>query len=401
LSVATPTTILLPNVQELHWFPGDNAILSFTSLLLGPHLRTIELSLRGVSEVIGLSLLGTLNSRLPSLRYFQFYYEADTPAVVDVISAAVCGWAQLREVEVSELTRTALMHIGRLPHLRRLSCMVTGDAMPAAFPPLPESHWFPQLKCVFIQSEILASCSFLVEAMSSSPIRTFALSHLGSSDSLGWRHMLKSIGDYCNKATLTSVNLWDDEDDEPQHDADILTIEDIRPLFTFSRLYSVSLSTQEGIDIDDANMKELAKAWPQLSCFSLGTPNTAQRKPRVTLAGLIPLARYCRDLLTVSINIDASDVNISEARPAGGTINASFDCLNIGDSPISDPIPVAAFLSDIFPKIKVIYKFDGRDLDENSTWRQVGPLIPTFVSIRSQERNYEFVDESSDDESDH
>jgi hypothetical protein len=47
------------------------------------------------------------------------------------------------------------------------------------------------------------------------------------------------------------------------------------------------------IDFDDADMKELAKGWPQLWLFSSMTQHTMERKPRVALAGLIPLVKYC------------------------------------------------------------------------------------------------------------
>jgi len=374
-------------------------IFPYISLFLGPKILKMHLSVKNC-ELVGLSLLPTLCSRFPSLRDFHLHLVEDTRAMAEASSVAVCGWSQLRELDVGGLTHSALMHVGRLPYLTRLSCRLIDGSMPAAFTSSLDSSWFPVLRSIVIQSIDLTSCSFLVEALSSAHLSNFSLSCSGSSSSSGWRHLFDAMRNHCNHSTLTSADLWDMDESVLGHNTDILTVGSIRPLFVFFNLWSVSLCPRQGIDIDDTDMKELAKAWPQLSSLSMTTRSTTGRKPRVTLAGLIPLAKYCRQLSTVSINVNACDVSMSQSRPAGGIVSATFDCLGIGDSPITDPMPVAAFLSDIFPGITSIYTFNGDCVDENSKWDKVVQFIPTFVCMRLQERNHEAQDETSDDEVD-
>jgi hypothetical protein len=235
-----------------------------------------------------------------------------------------------------------------------------------------------------------------MEKLSSAPLDDFTLTHYGS---LGWRRLLDAIGRW-NPSTLSLVELKDIKWETSDHDTNILTVGNIRPLFTFSNLCSVELCPKEGIDLDDTDMEELARAWPQLSSLTLRTRHTTQRKPRVTLAGLIPLAKYCRKLSSLILSVNACEVAISESRPAKGIDHRRLEILGIGDSPIEDPIAVAAFLSDFFPAVTGIYTFDEYDyLPIDAKWDQVGELISTFASIRSQERNYyECGDETSGDD---
>jgi hypothetical protein len=189
-----------------------------------------------------------------------------------------------------------------------------------------------------------------------------------------------------------------------ERDTDILTIGAIRPLLNFSELCSIELGLRAGIDLEDADMKEMAKAWPQLCSFSMRTRHTAERRPRVTLTGLIPLVKYCQNLSSLMISVNAWEVEVSKSRPAKGVEGTALEVLGIGDSPIADPVPVAVFLSDLFPEVRDIYTFDGDDgwpVAQDPKWCQVEELMSTFASIRSQERNYdESGHETSSAESD-
>jgi hypothetical protein len=396
LNVAARSTVLLPNMQELVWCPEDDAIFPYVSLFLGPNILRIRLSLKN-SGVIGPSLLPTLRSRSPSLRCLKLFgYNEPTVAASEALSVAMCGWTQLRNVEVEELAYEALINLGRLPCLRQLSCTLVRDSIPAPIPLSLNSSWFPVLSYLFLRCRELTPCSFLVETLSSAPISHFGIRHSGSSDPLGYRHLFDALG-HCNPSTLVSIKL-NDIIDPSARATNGLPVGNIRPLFVFSCLTFVDLSLREGIDIDDAGMEELAKAWPRLQSFSMMTRLTLELKPRVTLAGLIPLAKYCRNLSMISVNVNACEVTISKSRPGKGIINAECDSLCIGDSPIEHPVAVAAFLSDIFSEIPEILKFNGDDVDESSKWSQVVQLIPTFTSIRLQERNYRSEDKTSGDE---
>jgi hypothetical protein len=395
LSVAARTTVLLPNVKELIWYlsADDDHIFPFVSLFLGPGILIIHLSLKN-SGVIGPSLLPTLNSRLPALRRLKLDYEEPTKAIAESLSVAMCGWTQLRVLETGELSKDALINLGGLPCLSRLLCTLARDTILAPIT-LSNSSWFPVLSRLSIRPKDLTSCSFLVETLSSVPIGTIIVTYAGVHDPLGSRRLLDAMNK-CNPSTLASIELKHTFVSPSAHTPNILAIENIRPLFVFSALYSVDLIFWDEVDIDDAGMEELAKAWPQLSSFSMKIYHTIDRKPRVTLAGLIPLVKHCRDLLEIVITVNACEVDVSESRPGKGAVNTEIDTLCVGDSPIEDPVAVAAFLSDIFPAVNTIDN-QLNQLPENSKWSQVADLIPTFVSIRRQERNHSSGDRTSGD----
>lgn len=70
--------------------------------------------------------------------------------------------------------------------------------------------------------------------------------------------------------------------------------------------------------------------------------------------------------------------------------------LDVLTSPIRSPGKVAAFLSDIFPKLHTVNNY-GKDerveMDDPGTevdimWSQVEHLLPIFASVRRKERAY-------------
>lgn len=82
------------------------------------------MSLIGASFV-RLSLLATLNLQSPSLTHVNITGDSNdniiSVIVADVISAAVCGWNQLRHLSVNSLSADALQHVVVLPLLENLT----------------------------------------------------------------------------------------------------------------------------------------------------------------------------------------------------------------------------------------------------------------------------------------
>jgi len=92
--------------------------------------------------------------------------------------------------------------------------------------------------------------------------------------------------------------------------------------------------------------------------------------------------------------MNAITAEISSQRPGGGVRRPKVTSLNVGDSRISDPLSVAAFLSDIFPRLLSVDAFNhlGGALrpipaakEHEGRWKEVKRLLPAFSKVRAQE----------------
>jgi hypothetical protein len=92
--------------------------------------------------------------------------------------------------------------------------------------------------------------------------------------------------------------------------------------------------------------------------------------------------------------MNAVSTDITSQRPGGGIRRPKVTSLNVGDSRVGDPLAVAAFLSDIFPRLLSVDAFNhlgGRRRpipaakEHEDKWKEVERLLPAFSKVRAQE----------------
>ncbi|KAJ7798050.1 hypothetical protein B0H14DRAFT_2389052 [Mycena olivaceomarginata] len=96
----------------------------------------------------------------------------------------------------------------------------------------------------------------------------------------------------------------------------------------------------------------MATAWPQLRTLDLSPGcQSAGYAPRATVAGLLPLAQHCPRLESLALVLDATR---TDPEILDGINNCALARLDVGESPLSSPGAVAAFLAAIFPNLQVV-----------------------------------------------
>jgi hypothetical protein len=165
-------------------------------------------------------------------------------------------------------------------------------------------------------------------------------------------------------------------------------------LLSFTNLQAMIIRSYHLFKVDNDFVEAAATAWPHLCILQLGRGGWGWgESTNVTLAGLIPLARYCPDLTRLSIVVDATVVDHSVDILVS---NTKLNFLNLGDSVIDDPASVAACLSKIFPHLTSISSWDvpvmGQTATEvqkkyNGRWDEVARLLKIFAEVRQMERN--------------
>ncbi|KIJ12299.1 hypothetical protein PAXINDRAFT_101299 [Paxillus involutus ATCC 200175] len=161
-----------------------------------------------------------------------------------------------------------------------------------------------------------------------------------------------------------------------------MTNNDVRGLLTLNHLRDLRLDGT-GLVLDDCLLDSMAKAWPMLERLSItdlgsGIPSNA------TLNGLVPFFKHCPHLETLELRLDAREVPASSnAAHASRDESREGDRTDVllgvdGDSEIRDPIGVASFLLNLFPRITLsIVVLDPDDYDEEDfeLWGRVVDII--------------------------
>ncbi|KIJ12276.1 hypothetical protein PAXINDRAFT_101289 [Paxillus involutus ATCC 200175] len=159
-----------------------------------------------------------------------------------------------------------------------------------------------------------------------------------------------------------------------------MTANDVQGLLTFNHLRCLHLN-RTGLVLDDYLLNDMAKAWPMLERLFIANP-LSRSSPKATLNGLVPFSKHCPHISILHLSLDATDV------PAlANTTDAPRDDSRRGDrrlvllvdmpSEICDPIGVASFLLNLFPRITVtVAVVDNHDEFQPAfLWRRVANII--------------------------
>ncbi|KAF7297251.1 hypothetical protein MIND_00958200 [Mycena indigotica] len=138
----------------------------------------------------------------------------------------------------------------------------------------------------------------------------------------------------------------------------------LRALAEFSNLTRLFLVLPLGFaGLTDTLLDEVTKNWPSLQSMSL-LPQVSfpldLHRPfpiELTLDAFITIATNCRNLHTLGLVIDASAPLSEELcqRALAAPVCPQLFHIEVLDSPIQSPHPVARFLASLFPRLRVIH----------------------------------------------
>jgi len=329
--------VLLPNITALKL--AELSIFPHIEYFMGPFIETLELPMS-----IDQGLLSTIVTRYPTLQHVNFteWSGRSKPEVVNVVSAAICGWSQFQTLSINGLTSSALTHVASLSNLQCLTLQYLDDSTCT----LPVSA-FPALRSLTLRAETPLQCVKFMENLKLRCITKVALFFKHATCS-GWTALVDVLLQSCNPLSLLELSLQLLHTGEGRCRAESQIMQ---PLFVLSNLTSVEIGPCQGLD--NRFIRRLSKAWPRLkNLFLLGKTLQSQgATSRVTLPGLVPLAKACPDLERLAILLDTLNVHEYRSRPGGGVRNFSVKSLHVGYSPMTSTHLIAHFLSDIFPNI--------------------------------------------------
>jgi hypothetical protein len=394
--------VLLPNLKELRWCQSDDTIFPFIQLFLSPNISNVELDLNG-SPLIRLSLLESLNVLYPSLTHLELDHSltsfgGDAERYKEAISAAICGWRELKSLSTCALSSKGLRHAAMLPNLEKLHLFGVRDAHPPGLPLPKNSSAFQALSYLEVYCDKLTFCTGIVQAMSNGILKKVTLAYEVAATSLELMKFLAALDEHCGHTSLLEIDASISDSDSPSIEAYqapefIIRATHLKPILSFQRLTDVCLHPCGFFDLDDADVESLAMALPDIQILYLDGESKGPVRHRATLSGLTAFAEHCKRLCSLAIAFDATVIPI--LKPGPKVSSESLTGLRVLHSPIAQPKQVAAFLSDLFPNLSFIsnkereYRADRgveeAEEDQDKKWVEVEGLIAVLASVRAQE----------------
>ncbi|KAJ6535748.1 hypothetical protein B0H19DRAFT_1271469 [Mycena capillaripes] len=364
---------LFPNLVHLHWHNHPETDFHHITSFLSRKILHIAFTYSSASH---LSVLSTLPHKCPALTSVVIRGSGlPFPASVCVFLG---GLPCLQRLEIPALEVASLEQIGRLESLKWLVLYNLPLQLPisAIHGPLFLNLHDLSLESVTFETttQFFGICTDATLRPVTVPVSLVSLD-LGPKGSPISQTIRQNIRSYViNTATL-------------------------RILFCFGNLTNVRIQSP-GFDLDDATILEMAHSWPRLLALKLVTHQSII-KPRVTLQGLRFLARHCSHLESLHMTFDASTIPDTADSAEGHISQTSLVFLHVADSPIVAPLPVARFLSGIFPSLTSISvsvsvsvsgllfgpASDSDDISPfQSQWKDVQSHIPLMLAVREEGR---------------
>ena len=397
---------LLPNLEDLLWYYGhitkevEWSMLQCIYLFFSPKLTTLSINLlNAFDSAYPLSILSGLLNSCPALKELTFRFE---PSNSDEetrrgISSVICQWNWLQSLSVTDLTQEALEHFATIPSLRKLSLGSLEDLTRSYDQHSPivvrnPTSGYPALQSLSISCRTIDAAIAFAQLLSSSPVEHLEIQVADLCFPRQWRELSSTIIHHIYHPSLEKLTLRESGSalgpPEALH-SDI----GLEALTIFTNLQDVIIQPSFGIHLTSDTVNKLADAWPKIDNLHLGNGYPSSRPPVIKIEDLIPFAQRCPKLTRLGIVFDAQNTQL---RSSPGLFNNTLTRLFVADSPIDAPAIVAAFLSDIFPRIRsIVFDNDWRYTDgnpENATetarmWEEAERLLETFVEVRLQERS--------------
>ncbi|KAF8625991.1 hypothetical protein AX17_006715 [Amanita inopinata Kibby_2008] len=424
LNCAAQEKKLLPQLREIAWDTGDNAIYPYLTLFLAPTVTRLELtlgdpSIRPSSFDMRLSIFPSLNAVCPSLTHARICRENDTftpapsppptttpptashtlPPSEDrlyrsetlAVPAAIRQWTKLRCLSLVGVFDRTVFCAASLPALIELDLLDITDRG-TDLGTIATVKGFPMLERLNADCCSINFCTQLINCMRDTPLRSLDLCFEETPPVEAFHTLFLAMQ---NGIAHHSLEHFSCLDSEPSGTLYAITLGEISPLLTFTHLLTVGITTPHRFTLDDEDVYRITLKWSRLRELRLNVCIPLMKQSRVTVEGLIAVAEHCPNLTYLSLAIDARKVHEYHEKPGRGVSNQKLEYLVVYASPIEDPVPVASLLSDIFPNLRNVTALDSAldpdvaesvELDEK--WARVENLVKAFANVRNQERLY-------------
>ncbi|KAG9318036.1 hypothetical protein JVU11DRAFT_99 [Chiua virens] len=378
------TTVLLPNLRKLCWSHNDITQFATIRLLLSPSLVDLSVWLDDGDHTSILAFLErypTISPNIKSLR-FSHLFQNSSPLAVAAISRAISRSPDLEVLNCHEIDGDAIFHLIQSPRLKEFSARLRhhrpDDFRRLARFSIPDCPPFRNLRVLNLYLEDISSITPCLHS-THQPFEEVSLEFFLITPK-GLHEFFSALNSTTRQQTLRRIKLVDSGpggiDPIQQLDFELL-----KPLLAFSlRRLDVDLRINP-ISLNDDELLQLVKAWPELEVFNLNQHNLWIPSRLPSLRSLLLMVARCPKLHTLGLCVDARTIPFLTAEELA-IRNVLIKKLELGYSPIASPVVagVAQFLLDHFPSLSGLssrfpYSVDRRIQLYATMWREVSIQI--------------------------
>jgi hypothetical protein len=375
------------HLRELEWVEPDADIFPYVDLFLGPHLVGFRLDLRYLKEPIdipALDICSSVKNLSPNismlylmLGWSEYPRVAQPTRLSDELSSLACSFPGITKINTNfPVTTEAIEYLSLSLQLAEL--LIPNDAAEILkiVTDAGLRRVFASLTTLTLSAKTPASCIEFLEVIRPVHLKSLVV-RLGPyyiSRAEDMFHLFIGVHDLCSHFQLERFIVDSDLgfklDDEP------LTPDIFEPLFAFENL-SVFEARSISSDIDNACLKRLAIAWPNLSTLVLYTrPDDDYGRSKICLEGLAELVTRCPCLIDLTIELHISTSNLENWKEFHGDLsNDTFQRLDFGRSTFRcDAGELGRSLHILFPNLGYFHaQIDGDE--PGYRWNDIAPYF--------------------------
>ncbi|OJT07756.1 hypothetical protein TRAPUB_1348 [Trametes pubescens] len=390
---------LLPQLRELTWDETCEKHFPFVHLFLTPNIRRLKLTLSDFNPPTMMALFEHVGSACKRVDHLTIRTGIigdemwESMGVVDnAFTQLLRSLPELRHfIGEGYLPASCIEALAGLPKLAVLELYVHSEEMhmiaPSAFWSSRHGQWFNALENLELYMDQMdGSTVSILSAIQSGKLQELRVGADYQPDT----YMLKAHFDIFARAayrnSLTSLRL---HFDRPLHETTpcpaLDVAEALEPLYACPHIDILHIRTPSLVASAHA-LQGIAHAWRLASLSLVSNYYSPTAKSRLTLEGLIPLARHCPDLRELELPVSADAVPDSEtlAQLLPAPSRCALRSLAVFDAAIEDAHAVADFLARVFPAISVLQHvctaegadwFDTYDSETHDRWATVRRLL--------------------------
>ncbi|KAJ7184992.1 hypothetical protein C8R46DRAFT_469700 [Mycena filopes] len=390
LATCLPRDCFFPKLTSIVWCRSDDSDFQYIRLFLGPDVTSVRVYCdHSPHQLSFLSLLGRKNGGLKNVTLHMHGSSELDASVSNTVSTFVCGQHSLESLLICAVNPAALDHLAQLSTLRSLD-IDTHSLAPSTFLP-PTSPTFLNLTSLNLRTASTEQATTFLDMVANSALASLTVSFRASPEAADVQRFSSALGQTCHSSrlSLTSCTLH-----IPMTTEFNVKMNLFDNLACFSQLTEVVIFTRCGFELDDGAVNRLTRAWPLLQELHLVQSSPSSLATTPTLLCLPMVAQNCPLLEELTLTLSARA--IPPQSPA--LTQTALRALDVGHSPITLPLPVARFLSAIFPNLQSVSTAwedeDDPDGEENDTesmvfhrrWKEVETFVPVLVAVREEAR---------------
>ena len=392
---------LLPNLRRFNIDGEESSVLEdlpFLQCLLGPSILVVDIYVAAADGHI-CGLLWSMSRTSPYLHEISIisHEEGINPENALALSGLLLS---LREVETIEVMDMPLPARAVVDHLGTLSSLTFWEYL--VFPPSPDIRSFTtrggrfsNLSQFGFSTVDLVTAADIVESMAC----PFKILNIRICRSRPWvmtetarslRRMTEVLSRHQSWASLSELHLRVMPDMVDGGDSIHAAL---RPLFRLNGIRRLTLYLSIFNKVGDSWLDEASQSWPHLETLRVALPyrHMAQRhqlegnrRPTMTLAGLLPLLKGCPNLRSLDISLIAKPIDIS--RPSGISSSNTVYQVCFPASAMESPSEVFDCIVLMFPHLRGFAGFSYRwGSDDDAAWRELCQLIRDTPGYRGSE----------------